>query len=525
MHQGRKNVRLARRQVAKLVGAAAAAVALGAAPPLYADVAQDWNNIALDLQSRGNSPSNAPLFGNAVNSNPGTRASAIQWLAVNDATVLLTGANNPYYAQLSAPSLPGGFQNLAVQAAVAQASHDAIAGTLASFGFNAAQQSAWTSQLDADLTNSINGLATSPNAAQSAAIAAGRSLGSQAASQILLLRSTDGYNAPQVHSFPSNPQPGDWILPTNTGLTTANTPQWANLKPFALTSPSQLRSAAPPALTSAAYETAVKTTQAYGYHLSAAGSTVLASGQAADLVNIGFDPVAANPSLHLLSPSDVTDTQKIAAFWRQNPSNPINEVAEQVATAKGLSLADEITLFEKLNVTLADARIAEWDTKYTYNFWRPYTAITLSENGAAVPDLTTGNPNLTADPSWQPYLATPNHPSYGSGHTATGAGFEFLDDYFGTNPGVTFTVHSYSLDGTAYGGTTYTFDNFDDARLATSRVCFTSRPGCFWTTHFPSSSDAPAQCNSSAVVPAIHYLGEPGLDHVDRIFRHPRAEE
>ena len=162
----------------------------------------------------------------------------------------------------------------------------------------------------------------------------------------------------------------------------------------------------------------------------------------------------------------MTDTQKIAAFWRQNPSNPINEVAEQVATAKNLSLSNEITLFEKLNATLADARIAEWDTKYTYNFWRPYTAITLTENGTPVPGLTTGNSNLTADPNWQAYLATPNHPSYGSGHTATGAGFQFLDDYFGTNPGVTFTVHSYSLDGTPYGGTTFTFDNFDDPRLA-----------------------------------------------------------
>jgi hypothetical protein len=58
-----------------------------------ADIAQDWNNIALDLQARGNSPSNLPLFGNAVNSNPGTRASAIQWIAVNDATVPLTNAS------------------------------------------------------------------------------------------------------------------------------------------------------------------------------------------------------------------------------------------------------------------------------------------------------------------------------------------------------------------------------------------------------------------------------------------------
>ena len=114
-----------------------------------------------------------------MNSNPGTRASAIQWLAVNDATVPLTGANNPYFAHLSAPSLPGGFQDLAVQSAVAQASHDAIVGTLATLGFNAAQQAAWTTQLDANLTSSINGVAASPNAAQTAAINAGKSLGSQ----------------------------------------------------------------------------------------------------------------------------------------------------------------------------------------------------------------------------------------------------------------------------------------------------------------------------------------------------------
>ena len=89
-----------------------------------------------------------------------------------------------------------------------------------------------------------------------------------------------------------------------------------------------------------------------GYHLNSSGSTNLSTGQAVNPVNTGFDPVAANPSLHLLPPSDVADTQKIAAFWRQNPSNPINEVVQEVATAKGLSLADEITLLEKLNVTL-----------------------------------------------------------------------------------------------------------------------------------------------------------------------------
>ena len=427
--------------------------------------ASDWNAIALDLQSRGNSPTNAPANANAVNSNPGTRQLAIQWIAVNDATVPLTGANNAYYANLAAPAVSGNLKTLAVQAAVAQASHDALVGTLGSLGFNAAQQSAWQTRLDTNLASSLSAIAASPSAAESSAITAGRQLGSTSASNILALRSTDGNDAPQNYTFASNPQPGQWILPTNSSATTANTPQWATVKPFALTSPGQFRSVAPPALSSAAYVTAVKTTQAYGYHANAAGTTTLSTGVLASPVNTGFDPVAANPGLNLLAPSDITNTQKVAAFWRQNPANPINEIARNLANSKNLSLSDKITLFEKLNVTLADARIAEWDTKYAFNFWRPYTAITLSKNGVAVPGLTTGNPDLTADPAWTAYLATPNHPSYGSGHTATGAGFEFLESYFGSNPGA-FTVSSYSLDGTPFAGLTYDFTNFDDPRLA-----------------------------------------------------------
>lgn len=442
---------------------ALAAVPLGAA---RADVVQEWNNILLDLQSRGNSPSNAPAAGNAVNSNPGTRASAIQWIAVNDATVPWTGANNPYLSVFTPAALPGGYTDLAVKAAVAQASHDAIIATLPSYGFNASQQAAWQQKLDGDLTSSLNAIASSPNADQLAAINAGRSQGAQSAAAVVALRSTDGYNAPPSHTFPVNPQPGEWILPTNTTATTANTPQWAHLTPFALTSTDQFRSPAPPALSSAEYVNAVKTTEAYGYHLNASGSTQLSTGQAADPVNTGFNPVTANPALNLLSPSDVANTQAIAAFWRQNPSNPINEIAHQLANANGYDIGQQITLLEKLNVTLADARIAEWDTKYTYDFWRPYTAITLTANGVPVPGLTTGNADLTADPAWRPYLATPNHPSYGSGHTATGAGLQFLADVFGNQPGVDFIVHSYSLDGTPYGGTTYTFNNLTDPRQA-----------------------------------------------------------
>jgi PAP2 superfamily len=57
----------------------------------------------------------------------------------------------------------------------------------------------------------------------------------------------------------------------------------------------------------------------------------------------------------------------------------------------------------------ADASIACWDAKYTYNFWRPLSAI----RGGAVE----GNDFTQADPLWQPYIATPPHPDYPSGHS------------------------------------------------------------------------------------------------------------
>ena len=54
------------------------------------------------------------------------------------------------------------------------------------------------------------------------------------------------------------------------------------------------------------------------------------------------------------------------------------------------------------------AYIAIFDAKYTYNFWRPVTAI---RNG----DLD-GNEETTRDPAWEPIIATPMHPEYPCAH-------------------------------------------------------------------------------------------------------------
>jgi len=62
-----------------------------------------------------------------------------------------------------------------------------------------------------------------------------------------------------------------------------------------------------------------------------------------------------------------------------------------------------------VNIAMADAAIGCWDSKYTYLFWRPVTAITLAD--------TDGNAATTADAAWLPLLATPPHPEYPSGHS------------------------------------------------------------------------------------------------------------
>jgi membrane-associated phospholipid phosphatase len=118
----------------------------------------------------------------------------------------------------------------------------------------------------------------------------------------------------------------------------------------------------------------------------------------------------------------------------------------------------------------ADAAIACWDAKYTYNFWRPVTA---AQNAAA-----TGNPNLTPDPSYQSLITTPPFPSYMSGHsTFSAAAATVLSALYGANcpftatsdgmPGVTrsFTSFAQAADEAGmsriYGGIHYMFDNLE----------------------------------------------------------------
>jgi hypothetical protein len=98
----------------------------------------------------------------------------------------------------------------------------------------------------------------------------------------------------------------------------------------------------------------------------------------------------------------------------------------------------------------ADAGIACWNAKFTYNFWRPVTAIHAGG----------GNSELMADAAWTSLGTTPNHPEYPAAHgCATGVSSSLVQDFFGTPK-----VHVVVDNKTTFsdGVHTHTFDSTED---------------------------------------------------------------
>ncbi len=170
------------------------------------------------------------------------------------------------------------------------------------------------------------------------------------------------------------------------------------VQPFAIPSAVSFRPAGPPAVTSPEYAADLNAVQ----QLGRVDSTARTADQTAQ-----------------------------ALFWGSGAN--INLVAQAALRRLNLNLLDSARAFALVNLATADAGIAAWDAKLTYDRWRPVTAVREAD--------TDGNGLTTADPTWAPLRDTPNHPDYVAEQAAfAGAGAAVLEWVFG--PG--FAVRTYS---------------------------------------------------------------------------------
>jgi hypothetical protein len=226
-------------------------------------------------------------------------------------------------------------------------------------------------------------LAALPDAGKAAGIAVGKA----ASDDLLAFRGGDGRNAVITTPYgkcTANCPAGLWVFAPPPALPVAVAPYLAFMRPFLMKSSSQFRAEPPPSLTSKEYAEDLNEVRLYG-----------------GAINTGLR---------------TAEQTAIAYFWLAYVAAQNNQGYRDFATAHGLDLVDTTRLLAMGNVIGSDAVIACWDSKYTYQFWRPITAIRAG-----------------GDSTWTALTATPQHPEYPSGHGCnTGAQAEIFAAVAGT---------------------------------------------------------------------------------------------
>ena len=205
----------------------------------------------------------------------------------------------------------------------------------------------------------------------------GIKLGKQAGDAIITNRENDGSAANPVVPVPPTTVAGVYqaVPPFNFYFA----PFWEDVKLFGLERKDQFRCTPPPALHSDAYTVAFNEVKEKGKK----NSTVR-----------------------------TPDETAYAAYWYEFSEAGWNRVARTVASKKKLDLYETARLFALVDIAMADAYTAGWDSKMHYNLWRPYTAIRSAAND--------GNNQTAPDPQWEPAQPTPPIQDYPSTHSALG---------------------------------------------------------------------------------------------------------
>jgi len=305
--------------------------------------------------------------------------SALAPLAMYDAAVAIEGRYRPYTAAVIAPA--GADLTAAVATAAFRALHERFP---AQQGSLETQYAAYMAGIP-DGQDKLDGIA----------------VGETVAWLLLAMRAGDGLetctgacssNPPYVQ-----PPPGAGVFEPIAGAPVLGA-SLRVVRPWTMRSPDQFRPDGPSALTSAEYADDWTEVRDWGSRTSTLRSS--------------YDD----------------DT---ARFWASQTYFQFRDTFERAATQYQLDVVETARLFAMGFTAAADGLIGCFDAKYHYLFWRPVHAIARAD--------TDGNPATEpADPTWQPFAPTPNHPEYPSAHACVSyAAYETLRAFFDGDASIT----------------------------------------------------------------------------------------
>jgi hypothetical protein len=383
------------------------------------DAVRHWNEIALNANALDHVPV-APEGPEQLGPLRTARAFAIVHIAIFDAVNAIVGGYKSY------TGLSPARKGASLHASIAQAAHDTLVELFPS------QTKSFDALLAEDLSKIHDGRAKED----------GIDLGRQAAAAILALRANDGSQHDEElygDEYMAAAGLGKWRQDPISQIPIALGSRWAELvTPFVLIAANQFPVPPPPALNTPEYAAAFNEVKNYG--------------------GCGDDPVACEGEFGgSVTPTMRTPEQtQIGIYWGYDgtpslgtPPRLYNQIAVQIAEQNGSDVVELARLLALVNVAMADAGLACWETKYREEFWRPITGIRKAADD--------GNDDTVGDINWTPLGApasnkigpdfTPPFPAYVSGHATFGAAmFETLRKFYRTDR-IRFTFVSDEFNG------------------------------------------------------------------------------
>lgn len=294
------------------------------------------------------------------------RAVAIEQIAVYEAA----NATNPTFvrSKIAVPEAPGA----STEAAITEAAYRTLIALVPSI----------SATTEKERNTRLSAIPDSPQKA------AGIAAGAAAAAAVLKWRSGDGADF-STGDYTPGVGPGAY---QPTSARPVADPHVFKMKPFAFASYADFRPPPPPPLDSPQMRRDTEEIAAWG-------------GQSSTLRS--------------------ADETEFALFHAQPGLYGWSSIARQAATHLHLDEVATARLLAAVETTIVDSHYSIWDAKYTYNLWRPVTAI---QTGA-------GPLKLPPDPAWTPLIPTPMHPEYPCAHCGLGSAVEtLLDGLVGSGP-------------------------------------------------------------------------------------------